>query len=92
MLRDAKVSEAPQSNGVVESGTVITAVVAGGEERFLLGSREIAGNTDLDVYSEGSPLGAAILGLKIGESTTYEAPNGKQITVSISAVETYTGS
>ena len=92
MLRDAKVSEAPQSSGVVESGTVITAVVAGGEERFLLGSREIAGNTDLDVYSEGSPLGAAILGLKIGETTTYEAPNGKEITVSISAVETYTGS
>ncbi|KQM15618.1 transcription elongation factor GreA [Plantibacter sp. Leaf171] len=92
MLRDAKVSEAPESNGVVESGTVITAVVAGGEERFLLGSREIAGNTDLDVYSEGSPLGAAILGLKIGETTTYEAPNGKEITVSISAVETYTGS
>jgi transcription elongation factor GreA len=38
------------------------------------------------------PLGAAILGLKIGEKTTYEAPNGKEITVSISAVETYTGS
>ena len=91
MLRDAKVSEAPQSTGVVESGTVITAVVAGGEERFLLGSREIAGNTDLDVYSEQSPLGAAIIGLKIGEKTTYAAPNGRDITVEVTNVETFQG-
>ncbi|MFZ4894035.1 transcription elongation factor GreA [Plantibacter sp. Mn2098] len=91
LLRDSKVGVAPQSNGVVVSGTVITANVAGGEEVFLLGSREIADGTDLDVYSEGSPLGTAIQGLKVGESTSYVAPNGKEIKVTIIKVENFTG-
>nr|WP_315267536.1 transcription elongation factor GreA [Microbacterium lemovicicum] len=91
LLKDATVSEAPPSRGIVESGTVITAVVAGGEEVFLLGNREIATGSDLDVYSEASPLGAAILGLKVGESTTYTAPNGREIPVEILKVDTYTG-
>ena len=91
LLRDAQVGTAPASNGVVESGTVVTALVAGGEEVFLLGSREIASGSELDVYSEASPLGAAILGLKEGEKTTYEAPNGREIAVEVVKVETYSG-
>jgi transcription elongation factor GreA len=91
LLRDATVGVAPESHGVVEPGTVITATVAGGEEVFLLGNREIAANSDLDVYSEQSPLGAAILGLKVGATTKYTAPNGKEIVVKISKVETYAG-
>ncbi|WP_261164571.1 transcription elongation factor GreA [Microbacterium sp. Marseille-Q6965] len=91
LLKDAVVGEAPQSDGTVQSGTVVTALILGDEERFLLGSREIAGGTDLDVYSEKSPLGAAILGLKEGDKTSYEAPNGKQIPVEIIKVETFVG-
>ncbi len=91
LLKDAKVGEAPESNGVVQSGTVVTAVVAGGEEVFLLGNREIAANSELDVYSEASPLGAAILGLEEGAKTSYTAPNGREITVEIVKVETYAG-
>lgn len=89
LLRHAVVGEAPKSSGVVQPGTVITATVLGDEETFLLGSREIVGDSDLDVYSEGSPLGAAIIGLKIGEETSYLAPNGKSIPVKILKVETY---
>ena len=89
LLRHAVVGEAPQSSGVVEPGTVITASVLGDEETFLLGSREIVGDSDLDVYSEGSPLGVAIMGLKVGDETSYLAPNGKSIPVKILAVETY---
>ncbi|GAB3127998.1 transcription elongation factor GreA [Glaciibacter psychrotolerans] len=91
LLRTAEVGSAPESHGIVQPGTVITAAIAGDESRFLLGSREIAGNSDLDVYSEQSPLGAAIIGLAVGASTSYTAPNGKEITVSISNVETFTG-
>ena len=91
LLKTAKVGEAPASRGVVEPGTVVTALVAGGEEVFLLGSREIAVGSDLDVYSEASPLGQAILGLKIGEKTSYEAPSGKSISVEVTGVETYSG-
>jgi len=89
LLRHATVGEAPASTGVVEPGTVITATIQGDKSTFLIGSREIVGDSDLDVYSEGSPLGTAIIGLKVGESTKYTAPNGKQITVEILEVETY---
>ncbi len=90
-LKHAVVSEAPESHGVVEAGTIITAVIAGDQDTFLIGSREIAEGTDYSAYSESSPLAAAILGLKIGESTTYLAPNGKEIAVSIVNVETFRG-
>ncbi|HWR85336.1 MAG TPA: transcription elongation factor GreA [Rhodoglobus sp.] len=89
LLRSAKVGDAPESTGVVESGTVITATILGDESTFLIGSREIVGDADLDVYSEGSPLGTAILGLKVGDETSYTAPNGRSIPVKILKVETY---
>ncbi|HEY8911999.1 transcription elongation factor GreA [Lacisediminihabitans sp.] len=91
LLRHAKVGEAPESTGIVQSGTVVTATLLGDESVFLLGSREIVGeDSDLDVYSEGSPLGTAILGHKVGDTTSYVAPTGKEITVHIVKVETYT--
>ena len=61
----------------------------GDESVFLIGSREIVGDSDLDVYSEGSPLGTAIIGLTVGASTPYTAPHGKSISVEILKVETY---
>ena len=89
LLRHAVVGEAPESTGVVVPGTVITATIQGDESVFLIGSREIVGESDLDVYSEGSPLGTAIIGLKVGDETSYTAPNGRSITVKILKVETY---
>lgn len=88
-LRHAHVGVAPESSGVVEPGTVVTAHIHGDTEKFLLGSRELAGDTELDVYSEQSPLGQAILGLKVGDSSTYTAPNGAEIAVEIIDVETF---
>jgi transcription elongation factor GreA len=38
---------------------------------------------------EQSPLGVAILGRHEGETVTYTAPNGKEITVELIAVKTY---
>lgn len=91
LLKHAVVGEAPQASGVVEIGTVITAEIWGDEERFLLGSREMADGSDLDVYSAESPLGIAILGLRVGDSSSYSAPNGNEIEVKILAVDTYAG-
>lgn len=91
LLKHAVVGEAPRASGVVEIGTVITAEIWGDEERFLLGNREMADGSDLDVYSAESPLGAAIVGLKVGDSASYAAPNGNQIEVKILAVDTYAG-
>jgi transcription elongation factor GreA len=67
---------------------VVTAEVAGDEEKFLLGSREISSG-DLNVYSEKSPLGAAVMGAKIGATVSYIAPNGREIKVVIKAAEFY---
>ena len=83
MLENAHIGTPPASaDGVVGAGMVVTAVVAGDETKFLLGSREIASG-DLDVYSEKSPLGSAVMGAKVGESVSYTAPNGKTISVQI---------
>ena len=89
-LRSVRIGT-PPDDGVVEQGMVVTAEVAGDEMVFLLGSREIADTTDIDVYSEKSPLGAAILGKKIGETAAYTAPNGKDISVSIKDAKPYSG-
>jgi transcription elongation factor GreA len=91
ILKEARVGEAPESKGVVEPGTIVVAIVAGDKEEFLLGSREIAAGVDIDVRSESSPLGAAIIGMKPGETTTYKAPNGRDIEVTIKDVKTFSG-
>jgi transcription elongation factor GreA len=90
LLQHAKVGAAPESDGTVESGMVVTATIQGDESVFLIGSREIvSADSDLDVYSEKSPLGTAILGRRVGETVAYTAPNGRDITVVISKVEAY---
>jgi transcription elongation factor GreA len=91
LLRHATVGEAPASHGVVEIGTVVTAKIAGDQSKFLLGSREIGGDSGLDVYPATSPLGQAIIGMKIGDTGAYTAPNGREIAVEIVDVETYRG-
>ncbi|WP_413451156.1 transcription elongation factor GreA [Georgenia phoenicis] len=91
LLRNAQVGEAPADDGVVESGMVVTATIAGEQEVFLLGSREAAQDVDIEVLSERSPLGAAIVGKKAGDSVTYTAPNGKAISVDIVEVKPFTG-
>ncbi len=89
LLRNARVGEAPPDDGVVEPGMVVEATVAGERMRFLVGSREVAEGTDLDVYSDRSPLGAAIVGRSRGEKTSYTAPNGKEIPVEIHEAKPY---
>jgi transcription elongation factor GreA len=89
-LRNVQIGR-PADDGMVEAGMVVTAVVAGDEMTFLLGSREIAGTTDLDVYSPTSPLGAAIDGKTVGETTSYTAPNGREIAVEIVGAKPFQG-
>ena len=89
MLDTAHIGKPPASaDGKVGSGMVVTAKIAGDEMKFLLGSREISSG-DLDVYSENSPLGAAVLGAEIGMKVNYTAPNGREISVEIIAAEFY---
>ena len=96
MLRRARVGETPKAGGKIEPGMKVSIKFAGDDdvETFLLGSRELLAldaSVDIDVYSPQSPLGAAILGKKKGDKATYEAPNGKPVTVEIVAAEPLTG-
>jgi len=89
MLENAHIGTPPASaDGKVGAGMVVTAIIAGDEMRFLIGSREISSG-DLDVYSEKSPLGAAVLDQEIGAKVSYTAPNGREISVEIVAAEFY---
>ncbi|WP_019136289.1 transcription elongation factor GreA [Cellulomonas massiliensis] len=89
-LRNVQIGT-PPDDGKVEPGMVVTAKVAGDEMVFLLGSREIAGSEDIDVFSPTSPLGAAINGKQVGDSTSYVAPNGREIPVEIVDAKPFTG-
>lgn len=90
ILDTATVGEAPESSQV-SPGSVVTATVAGREMKFLVGSREVAGGTELDVFSAQSPLGAALLGKSAGDETSYTAPNGNEIAVQVIAIEPFSG-
>ena len=91
LLDSAQVGEPPAApTGVVAPGTIVTAKVAGDQMTFLLGSREVAGD-GIEVYSEKSPLGAAILGKTKGDRTTYTAPSGKAIAVEVIDIEPFVG-
>ncbi|TQN32894.1 transcription elongation factor GreA [Haloactinospora alba] len=84
ILRNARVGEAPRKEGTVGPGMTVTIKFEGDDEEitFLLASREESG-APIDVYSPKSPLGSAINGKKIGETTSYTLPNGGSISVDI---------
>lgn len=94
MLRRAQVGEPPKT-GEAAPGTQVTVAYFGDEDdtdTFLLGSREVMGlddSVDIQVFSPQSPLGAAVLGKKVGESSSYEAPNGKTIEITVVKVENF---
>ncbi len=92
LLENSSVGDAPPTaDGVVGLGQVVTVDLMGDTVRFLLGSREVAAGDDFDVYSEKSPLGAAVFGATVGDTVTYQAPNGRTINVAIQAVDPYRG-
>ena len=89
MLENAEIGTAPNNaDGLISPGMRVTVEIMGDEMEFLLGSREISSGA-LDVYSEKSPLGAAVMGAKIGDTKSYNAPNGKTISVKILKAEVY---
>ncbi|WP_058235378.1 transcription elongation factor GreA [Devriesea agamarum] len=92
LLKNAVVGAAPDDDGVVEPGMVVTLSMAGKDRTFLLGNREIAdGEDDLEVFSPQSPLGEAISGAKVGDSIDYTAPNGKTLKLEIKKASPYRG-
>jgi transcription elongation GreA/GreB family factor len=84
LLVNAVVGEDPPDDGIAEPGMVLTICYddTGDIETFLLGVRG-AEYGDIEVYSNQSPLGAAIAGARPGERRTYTRPNGTVLTVTL---------
>jgi transcription elongation factor GreA len=97
MLENAEVGEAPGDADEVTPGSLVTIYYdddPDDDDTFLLGSRELMGLDDsvaLEVFSPQSPLGAAVLGAKVGATVSYTAPSGSQIEVTIVEVKPFTG-
>ena len=86
-------TEAAADDQTVSPGKVVSYRYDGDddEESFLLGAREIAeDHTDIEVYSPESPLGAAMLGHKAGETVDFEQPNGRTAKISIVSAVPFT--
>ena len=92
ILENARVGGPPRTDGVVGPGMTVTIRFVKDEDEvtFLLASREESGSP-IDVYSPRSPLGAAIMGKKVGEKATYSLPNGRATTVEILDAVPYVG-
>jgi transcription elongation factor GreA len=86
LLENAEIGTPTGEAGRVSPGMKVKVEIMGNQMEFLLGSREIS-TGDLDVYSEQSPLGAAVMGANVGDVRSYTAPNGKAITVKVLAAD-----
>jgi transcription elongation factor GreA len=93
LLREAKVGEAPVSEGVGGPGMVVTVRFDGDDEdeTFLIGSREEAETAGVQVYSAASPLGRALTGAREGDTVEYETPTGKVMKVTLVSAKPFTG-
>ena len=95
ILENAQVAAVGHDADVAGPGSTVT-VAYGGDlddtDTFLLGSRELLALDDsvvTPVYSPQSPMGAAVLGHKVGDEVTYAAPNGRRISVTITVIESF---
>ncbi|MCT1613322.1 transcription elongation factor GreA [Corynebacterium sanguinis] len=93
ILANATTERSGVIEGVAQVGSVVHVFYNGDEsdkETFLIGTRAAStGNKDLETYSENSPLGAAVVGASEGETRSYNAPNGREISVTIVSAEPY---
>lgn len=93
LLNNAKVGEAPTQSGVALPGSVVKVYYDGDEsdtETFLIATRqEIISDGKLEVYSPNSPLGAALLNAKVGDTRTYTVPSGSSVKVTLVSAEPY---
>jgi transcription elongation factor GreA len=86
ILSTATVVEAPKRSNKVSIGSVVTVQQDNGVERTFT----IVGAAESDItagrISNESPVGAALLGAKKGDTVTADAPNGKQLEFTITKI------
>jgi transcription elongation factor GreA len=78
ILENAEIVEGAGGSDRVELGSIVEIRYEGDDdtETYLIGSIEER-HDEHDVISPDSPLGAALMGAKAGDSVSYQAPGGK---------------
>ena len=86
LLEKAEIVEA-EAGGVVAAGSIVEIRYEGDDatDRYLIGS--IEERVDVDVISPGSPLGQALVGAAVGDTVSFEAPNGNTLRVEVVGIE-----
>ncbi len=87
MLENAEIVEADANAGAVQAGCVVGIKYAGDDDvdTYLIGSIEEK-RDGIDVMSPGSPIGQALLGAKIGDKVSFDAPAGT-LTVEVVSID-----
>lgn len=87
MLEDVEIVDTVAGVDAVSAGNVVTIRYEGDTEteQYLIGSIEER-RPGITVMSAGSPLGEALVGGKVGETVSYEAPGGS-LSVEIVAID-----
>jgi transcription elongation factor GreA len=87
ILKDAEIIAAP-SDGTISTGCTVTIVYEGDSddmaETYMLGHIEER-SEGVTVMTPGSPLGAALMGHRVGDRVTYAA-NGRELAVIVKSV------
>ena len=77
-LRQAVIIEPQSKNGAVQIGSTVTVTNGGKEKTYqILGSSET--NPGKDIISHNSPLGAALIGHKVGEKIKIKLADKKEV-------------
>ena len=88
LLEHAQIGTPEVEDGVAHVGRTVTIEFDGGDqETYLLGSREEAAHSDVEVLSPTSPLGNALIGKRVGDDVSYTLANGRSITVTLTDVQ-----
>ncbi|MEX0593081.1 MAG: transcription elongation factor GreA [Nitriliruptoraceae bacterium] len=85
LLRDAKIGT-PSGTEKVGPGLKVVLDFDGDEETYLIGSREDH-HDELEILSTESPMGQAIMGLKAGETASFETPTGTKVSLKVTSIE-----
>lgn len=84
-LNTADLIQAPRQNAIIEVGHTVTLEVNGKQKTYqILGSSET--NPNAGIISHSSPLGATLIGKKVGEVMKLKA-NGREVEYAIRGIE-----